>query len=337
MKDASALGDMLRRRLGAARPADVWAQLTEAGVTGLCVAQASGGLGLTVADAAPVLDALGELGLATPFLESCVLAPLLLQGLPEAEAALQAIARGGIVAIAGLEPGLRAGVSATQTPGGWELNGLARLVLDGGTADHLLVAAEAGGATALFLADIGPDGTQAREYPTLDDRLAADIRFQGAKASLLRLEAADALEAAQDTAIVGIAIEGAALMRQLLATTVAHVRQREQFGQPIGKFQVVQHRLVDMQIEGRRAAAMAARALEALGTDVPNRRRMASAAKVTVAEAGRFVGQNAVQLHGAMGMTRELDVGRYFRRLTVIEGQMGSADEHRARFAGLAA
>jgi alkylation response protein AidB-like acyl-CoA dehydrogenase len=336
------LGDMLRRRLAGTAPEAAWAELTEAGVPGLLIPEALGGLGLSVADAAPVLDALGELGLSTPFLETAILAPLLLQG--HAGDVLRDIAGGATVAIAGLERSLRGGVSATPTPTsastttGWRLDGEAKLVPDGGSAPHILVAARTeGGGTALLLVANGQPGLSARTYPTIDDRQAADLLFVGAEATLLLADAREAMEAAEDTAITCIAIEAAALMRQLVARTHAHLRDRQQFGQPIGKFQVLQHRLVDMQIESRRAAAIATRALEALPGHWRDRGRLASAAKVTIAEAARFVGQNAVQLHGAMGMTRELDIGRYFRRLTVIEGQLGTAAQHRARFARLAA
>lgn len=334
------LGDMLLRRLGNARPEEAWAGLVDAGVPGICIPAELGGLGLKVADAEPVLDALGELGLASPFLESCIVAPaLLLESRTGAgDAVLEDIAAGAIVAVAGLEPSLWGGVNATSTAQGWRLDGEAKLVLDGGSANHILVAARTeGGGSALMLVRQGQPGLTARTYPTIDDRDAADLLFVGVDATLLNVTAGEALETAGDAAVACMAIEAAALMRKLVLLTLDHVRQREQFGQSIGKFQVVQHRLVDMQIQSRRAAAIARRALQGLDLGWRERGRLASAAKVTIAEAGRFVGQNAVQLHGAMGMTRELDMARYFRRLTVIEGQLGSAAEHRLRFAKLAA
>ncbi len=325
---------MLRRRLAGVQPDAAWAALVEAGVPGICVPEALGGLGLTVGDAAPVLDALGELGLSTPFLETSILAPLL----TDAGDLLRDIASGSFVAIAGLERSLRGGVTATPTANGWRLDGEAKLVLDGGSAAHVLVVARTeAGTPALLRVRNGQPGLTARTYPTIDDREAADLLFVGVEASLLTADATDSLELAEDTAIAGIAVEAAALMRRLVERTREHLGERQQFGQPIGKFQVLQHRLVDMQIECRRAAAIAARAVEALPGHWRERGRLASAAKVTISETARFVGQNAVQLHGAMGMTRELDVGRYFRRLTVIEGQLGTAAQHRARFARLAA
>jgi alkylation response protein AidB-like acyl-CoA dehydrogenase len=124
-------------------------------------------------------------------------------------------------------------------------------------------------------------------------------------------------------------------MARLVSDTRDYCVQREQFGKAISSFQVVQHRLVDMHIEARRAAAAAALAADALDLDPPERAKVISAAKVTIADAGRFVGQNAVQLHGGMGMTEELPVSALFKRLTVIESEFGTRDEHLARYMAL--
>ena len=145
------------------------------------------------------------------------------------------------------------------------------------------------------------------------------------------------LEAMRDRAIAAQAAEAAGLLDKLVRDTVAYTAQRQQFGQPIAGFQVLQHRMVDMsmQVEMVRSAALLA-ALR-LDGDPVERARAASAAKVTVANACRFVGQNAVQLHGGMGMTDELPIGHYFKRATLIESEHGTADWHLARHAALAA
>ncbi|WP_374388248.1 acyl-CoA dehydrogenase family protein [Sandaracinobacter sp.] len=335
-----ALAGMLAKRLAGVGPGEAWPALVAAGVPGLCVPEELGGLGLPVAAAAPVLAALGEHGLAAPFLESCVIAPALLlsRRTGAGDALLRGIAAGGIVAVAGLERALRGAVSATPAGGGWRLDGEAKLVPDGASASAILVAARTeGGGSALLIAGRDQPGITARAYPTIDDREAADLLFLGAEATPVLADATEALQDAEDIALACLATEAAGLMRGLVEQTLAHCRAREQFGQPIGRFQVVRHRLVDMRIEARRTGAIAQRAIEALDGHWRERGRLASAAKATAAEAGRFVGQAAVQLHGAMGMTRELDAGRFFRRLTVIEGQMGSAAEHRQRYLKLAA
>lgn len=124
-------------------------------------------------------------------------------------------------------------------------------------------------------------------------------------------------------------------MRKVLADTVAYTRKRRQFGQPIGSFQVLQHRMVDMHLELEQSVSAAYLASLRLGAEPAERARAVSAAKVTVGRAARFVGQSAVQLHGGMGMTQELAIGHYFKRLTAIEYEFGSADAHRARYAAL--
>jgi alkylation response protein AidB-like acyl-CoA dehydrogenase len=328
----------LDRHLDAAP--DGWAALKAAGVVGLRVPDELGGSGLAITAAGPVFEALGQHGRTTPYLETAIIAPHLLQAertIP-GDAVLRGIAAGEIVAVAGLDPRLRPSVSATPTADGWRLDGDAQLVLDGVTADHLLVAARTEGySSALLLVRRGAEGLIVRHYPTIDGREAADLRFINVDATLIATDVDEALTEAGDIALACLATEAAGLMRRLVTDTVAYTKQREQFGQPIARFQAIQHRLVDMHIQARRAAAIAARAMAALGGHWAERARLVSAAKVTAAEAGRFVGQNAVQLHGAMGMTEELPVSRCFKRLTVIEHELGSADQHRQRYARMVA
>lgn len=338
--DARALHDVVDRHLAVAQPDGAWAALITAGVTGLTVPEALGGLGLATAAAAPVFAALGAHGASTPYLESAILTPVLLRyvGGDARDAILRALAGGAVVAIAGLDPRLRAAVSASPVGEGWRLDGDAALVLDGADADHLIVAARTERyTTALFAVPGGQQGLIAHRYPTIDGRRAADLRFLRVDAILLQDDADDLLGEAADIALACLATEAAALMRRLVNDTVDYTKQRDQFGQPIARFQVIQHRLVDMHIQTRRTAAIAARAMAALDGHWAERARLASAAKVTAADAGRFVGQNAVQLHGGMGMTRDLMANRGFRRLTVIEHELGSAAQHRGRYARMAA
>jgi len=347
--DARALYDVVDRHLAVAKPDGAWAALIAAGVAGLTVPEEFGGLGLAPAAAAPVFEALGAHGASTPYLESAILTPLLLRDVVgdardailralARDAILRALAGGAVAAIAGLDPRLRAAVSASPVGEGWRLDGDAALVLDGADADRLIVAARTERyTTALFVVPGGQPGLIARRYPTIDGRRAADLRFLCVDAILLRDDADDLLSEAMDVALACLATEAAALMRRLVNDTVAYTKQREQFGQPIARFQVIQHRLVDMHIQTRRTAAIAARAVAALDGHWAERARLASAAKITAADAGRFVGQNAVQLHGGMGMTRDLMANRGFRRLTVIEHELGSAAQHRGRYARMAA
>jgi alkylation response protein AidB-like acyl-CoA dehydrogenase len=318
------LNDALLRRLSTTGPAEAWRELHAAGVIGLRIPEAQGGLGLALADAEPVLEALGELCLLTPFLETGIVAAGLLARAATSDALLAEMAQtGAVVAVAGLETS--DAIAATRESDGWRLRGEARIVVDALAARALLVVADAG----VFLVDPAAAGLSLRPVATIDGRMAADLTFASVEASAPIT--AD-LDLVRDEAVAAICVEAAGLMRRLVRDTVDYAKQRRQFDQPLGQFQVVQHRLVDMNIQARRATAIARRAVVAIDGDPVVRARLVSAAKVTICRAGRFVGQNAVQLHGGIGMTEELPVGRCFKRLTVIDGQLGGADHHLRRF-----
>jgi len=335
----SQLRDSLTRRLTSVPPKGAWEALRELGVLGLRVPESLGGLGLSVREAEPVFEAIGEQRTPVPYLDTAVIAAGLLQleRTTEGDELLRSIAAGEArVAVAGIDRRLRNAVSVTPMATRWRLDGDAKLVLDGAEAGSILVAARTETyTTALLLVRSGAEGLTRHDYPTIDGRWASDLRFIAAEATLLTHDAHEALITAVDEAIACLSIEAAALMRRLVSDTVEYAKQREQFGQSVARFQVVQHRLVDMHIQARRAGAIARRAMAALDGHWRERGRLASAAKATAVEAGRFVGQQAVQLHGGMGMTDELAIGRYFKRLTAIETELGSADEHRRRYAKL--
>jgi alkylation response protein AidB-like acyl-CoA dehydrogenase len=323
----------LRGRLAGGAAGQAWASLDEAGVLGLRVPEALGGLGLAAAELDPVFDVLGELCLATPYLETAVVAAGLLGRLrgEAGDALLARIVQGERVAVAGVEPTLSAGVAATPAGPDWRLSGRAALVVGGMDAAALLVLADVEGAPAMFVA---ADAWRAarRPVPTLDGRMAADIVLDGLDAVRIPGDVGMALAATRDEATAAICVEAAALCRRLVRDTVEYAKHRQQFGQPLSGFQVVRHRLVDMNLQARRLTAIAGRAMAALEAGEAERARAVSAAKVTACRAGRAVGQGAVQLHGGMGMTEELAIGRMFKRLTVIESELGSADFHLNRF-----
>ena len=334
MNDEQAmLRDSLIGRLASHTRDTAWEALSEAGVCGLCVPEELGGLGLTTADAAPVMEALGEHCLPTSFMETAVIAArlLTLARCAAGEDVLRAIADGARVAVAGLDPKLRGDLRADRTAG-WMISGTARVVLDADDARFFIIIAPYRDAPALFLLDVAADSGR-HSFPTIDGRSAADLTFDQAPATLICENAGALLALVSDEAVACLAVEAAALMRRLVRDTVSYAKQREQFGQSIARFQVVQHRLVDMHIHARRAEAIARQAMAALTGTEAERVRAVSAAKVTIAQAGRYIGQQAVQLHGGMGMTMELIVGRCFKRLTVIEGELGRTDEHLKRYA----
>jgi alkylation response protein AidB-like acyl-CoA dehydrogenase len=175
-------------------------------------------------------------------------------------------------------------------------------------------------------------------YRTIDDRRAADLIFDDVRLpadALIDEDAWESLQRARDEGAAAVCSEAVGAMRRVLADTVDYSKQRQQFGQPIGSFQVLAHRMVDMYMELQQAVSAAYLAVLNLDAEPDVRARAVSAAKATVGRAARFVGQNAVQLHGGMGMTEELAIGHYFKRLTALQFEFGSTDFHRARYATL--
>lgn len=330
------LRETLLRRLADRDTGAVWTELHDAGVLGLFVPEAGGGLNLPPAALEPVFDVLGFLGQSAACLETTVIAASLLRRLPSSQALelQRRIAGGDRIAVAGLEPQQVCQFSVLGDQAAARLSGFARIVIGGMDADALLVVVKDRGEPTLFLAGEGWR-EERRSVPTIDGRMAADIILTNVAAVRLGSLGDDGLEAVQDEATTAICVEASGLMRRLVRDTVAYAKQREQFGQPISGFQVVQHRLVDMNIQARRAASISSRAVAALDAPRTARALAVSAAKVTICRTGRKVGQDAVQLHGGMGMTEELPIGRLFKRLTVIEAQFGNADSHLRRFDAL--
>ena len=333
--DHAILRDAIAGRLAQSGSRSTWEVLSESGVPAICIPEDLGGLGLHPADAEPVMDALGECCAPSIFLETSIVAARLLS-LKRTEAGDRVLRRIADdycrVAVAGLDVRLRHGLQANSSGGDWLIDGTAPIVLGADEADVVLVVALQDGVPAIFLVPEGSD-FERRSFPTIDGRSACDLTFRHTPVIPIALSAAVILDVVADEAVACLAIEAAALMRRLVRDTVAYAKQREQFGQSISRFQVIQHRLVDLNIQARRSGAIARRAMAMLGASQIERERAVSAAKVTVAQAGRFIGEQAVQLHGGMGMTMELPIGRYFKRLTVIESELGDADRHLERFA----
>jgi alkylation response protein AidB-like acyl-CoA dehydrogenase len=303
-----------------------------------------------------VQNAFGAGMLLEPFWTSAIYATTLLARLGGESAGklLGALATGErIAAVAHTEPGMRHGTGRVQTIArktakGWSLTGAKAIVLGAGAADTLLVSARLDGDAepgklSVFAVrrptDASSAGMRLREYPTIDGRRAADVTFEDAQLDADALlgtpgAAAAALEAAHDLALAALCADAVGSMKALLDATGKYLQTREQFGHPIGKFQALQHRMADMLIHYEQAKSMAyLSAMQCQAADVATRRKTLSAAKVVVGQAGRFIGQQAVQLHGGMGMADELDVSHFFRRLTAMELTLGDTDHHLQAFA----
>jgi alkylation response protein AidB-like acyl-CoA dehydrogenase len=287
-----------------------------------------------------ITEALGYALVVEPFVDTVVVAGGLLgrSGGDAATSVLEQIVAGtAIVALAAAEP---ESTTADRDGDDWVLRGAKTVVMSAPLATHLLVTARTANGISLFLVETAAAGIQAHDYRTIDDRRASDLVFDGLHLpgnALLGEEgqAGLSLEQARDEGAAAVCSEAVGCMRKVLADTVEYCKQRQQFGEPIGTFQVLQHRMVDMHIELEQAVAAVYLAVLNLDAEPAIRARAVSAAKATVGRAARFVGQQAVQLHGGMGMTEELAIGHYFKRLTAMQYEFGSTDEHVDRYVRL--
>ncbi|MDP2132223.1 MAG: acyl-CoA dehydrogenase [Sulfuritalea sp.] len=314
---------------------EVWQGLADLGVLAITIDEDYGGLGYGPQETGLVMNAFGPGLLLEPYLAAAVVAPALIRRAASAdfqEEWLPNIATGEtIVVLADADAR-----DAPVTEIGGNLSGRKAVVAHGGCADLLLVSARcADGVTGLFAVTPGADGVALRDYPTLDGQRAADLTLNNAPATRLDAGgAADAIAEALDIGLAALCAEAVGIMQATVAATTEYLKTRQQFGQPIGRFQALQHRMADMLLHLEQARSMSYLAAMHCTDENPTaRRRTLSAAKVTVGQACRFIAQNAVQLHGGMGMTDELIVSHWFKRLTAIEMTFGDTDFHLQRFA----
>jgi pimeloyl-CoA dehydrogenase small subunit len=334
---------------------DVWATLAEMGLLGIPFASDHGGFGGSAVDVMIVMEAIGEGLVVEPYLASVGLGG-------------QFVARGGTavqqkrilptliqgktkLAFAHTERGARYDLRQVSLPArasgdGWLLDGEKCMVLHGGCADLLVVSARTAGShtdargISLFLVERAAPGVGVTEYRTLDNLRVADVRLSGVtvpRDALIGPEG-DGFPLAEevvDYATALLCAEAVGAIKYAHDATLDYLKTRRQFGVPIGSFQALQHRMVDILISYEQARSIACLACVKVDTAEANeRRRVVSAAKIKIADACRHVSQEAVQLHGGMGMTEELKISHTFRRLTMIAQTFGDADHHLERFAG---
>lgn len=338
-------------KTGAGWQPDIWRGLAaELGILGAALPEDVGGIGGGPVELMVITEALGQALVIEPYVDTVVVAGGLLHraGGPEATAVLKEIIAGtAVVALAAGEPDSAdrwqvANTVAQPDGDGWVLNGAKVVAMAAPLATHLLVTARTAGTDgiSLFLTQSDAPGIEIHPYRTIDDRRAADIVFHEVRLPSQALlgeqgQAGPSLARARDEGAAAICSEAVGCMRKVLEDTVEYCKQRKQFGQPIGSFQVLQHRMVDMYMELEQAVAAVYLAILNLEADEAIRARSVSAGKATIGRAARFIGQQAVQLHGGMGMTEELAIGHYFKRLTAIQYEFGTTDQHIARYAEL--
>ncbi len=332
-----------------------WKQFAELGLLAAALPEVYGGLGGGAVEIMIVLEAFGRALVVEPYVPTVVVGGGFLQAAgteAQKQEWLAKIADGkAILAFAFAEPQGRydladLATTARKQGSAYVMNGRKSVVIGAPFADSLIVTARTAGGrrehngVSVFLVDKRAPGVSTRDYPTMDGLRASEITFENVEVPAENLiGTADAglalVEQVTDEAIAAHCAEAHGAMKVLLDSTVEYSRTRKQFGVPIGKFQVLQHRMVDMFMQVEQSASMTLMVTLKLGESVLARKRAASAAKVQIGKAGRFVGQSAVQIHGGMGMTDELALGHYFKRVTMIDTLYGNVDHHLKRYAAL--
>lgn len=334
----------------------VWKQLAEMGVLSIPFSEAAGGIGGGAVDLMSAMQSIGKALLVEPVLATVLAGRLIDRA---GSAAQQGEVLTGVIdgsrklAFAHTEDGARYRLShvaatATKTTDGWTLSGLKRVVLGAPLADMLVVTARTSGSAgdaqgvSMFLVASGAKGVSMTAYRTLDNQRAADVKLDAVAVradALLGTEGAamPVVEEAVDFATALLCAEAVGAMQFANDTTLEYLKTRKQFGAPIGSFQALQHRMVEMFVTAEQSRSMtylACSKVDASG-DPSERSRIVSAAKIKIADACRQISQESIQLHGGMGMTEEMKVSHTFRRLTMIAQQFGDADAHLERFASL--
>ncbi|MEO7332215.1 MAG: acyl-CoA dehydrogenase family protein [Minicystis sp.] len=332
---------------------EVWAQMGEFGWLAVAFPEAAGGLGGSFTDIALILEQLGTTLVPEPIIAALIAGfPLARLGTDaQREAHLAPMLEGRTsLALAFAEVQSRYDVAdvvtrATKSNNGYRLDGSKRWVLNGHAADTIVVSARTSGGDrdpqgiSLFLVDRRAPGLTVTPVKTMDGHHAAMLTFEGVAlgADLLlgaEGEAFGALEEAMDIGAAAACAEGVGITRAALAMTTEYLRTREQFGVKIGSFQALQHRAVDMFVETELCKSTSILAsLKVFDADPVERRSAISAAKVQLAVGGRFVTQQAIQLHGGIGVTDEHDIGLYFKRMHALNSLFGDEEFHVARFA----
>ena len=336
----------LQSREGFSR--DIWREFADLGWLGLSVPEDFGGLGTGAIETGLVMEAFGRALVVEPYLSTAVIAASLIAELgsdQQKSEMLPAIAEGkAIHAFAQAEPQARfaldnVATKAVRAGDGWRLSGEKTHVMGAPWADTLLVTARISGGQGdrsgigVFVVQAKASGLSATDFQTLDGARASNIVLKDTPATLLgsNEDALPAIEKTVDKTMAAMASEALGCMQVLLDTTIAYTKQRIQFGKPLADNQVLRHRMASMAVKLEEARASALNAVLNVDADPVTRALAASSAKVKVGRAGRFIAEHAVQLHGGMGVTEELNVGVYFKRLMAIDVIFGSPEFHLQR------
>jgi alkylation response protein AidB-like acyl-CoA dehydrogenase len=333
----------------------IWSTFAEIGLLGLPFSPEVGGFGGGALDLMSVMEAIGEALVVEPYLSTVGLGAQFVARAgtnAQQQALLPPVTAGKLrMAFAQTETGARYDLAhvatrARLTAGGYILSGEKRIVVHAACADQLIVSARTSGndtdhdGISVFVIDARAPGVSIKAYRTIDELRAADVTLKDVHVPADALIGEEGrglalIENVVDYATALLCAEAVGAIKYANDATLDYLKTRKQFGMPIGSFQALQHRMVDMVISGEQAKSMAGLACAKVdsATDPAERKRVVSAAKIKIADACRHVSQEAIQLHGGMGMSDELKISHTFRRLTMIAQQFGDADHHLARFA----
>ena len=332
-----------------------WQKFAELGWLGISVSEDSGGFGGSAIESMLIMEAFGKGLVVEPFLETMIMSGGILDdhGSAEQKSSLlePAIAGDMQLALAYAEPQSRFNLSDVVTEAKAEgenfiLNGYKSVVMNGPSANKIIVSARTSGSQldengiTLFVIDSDTSGLNKTNYKTVDGRRASDLTIENLSVSqddiIGELDAGfKILDSAIDKAILAISAEAVGAMEVLYKATVEYAKTREQFGTAIGKFQVLQHRMVDMFMEYEQCKSLLYMATMKHEEGAVDSKKAISGLKYQVGKAGKFIGQQAVQLHGGMGVTDELNVGHYFKRLTTVGTIFGNTDYHLKKYTSL--
>lgn len=320
---------------------ELWLQLAELGLLALNIPEENGGLAAGPIGTMLVSSAVGEGLLLEPFLSSAVMATHVIAEAASPEQRSRwfpSMGSGALIAVLlhderGRDLSSAAiHTTATKTRDGWEISGRKPLVYHASTANLLLVSARVGDELGLFATSMDCKGMTLIRSKTVDEQPAASVVFDRVHVpveSCLSGDVRQGLQRAVEFGLAALCAEAVGVMDRVLAATIEYSRSRVQFGKPIATFQALRHRMADMHIAVEQARSMCYLAASSCtGSDTQSRSKSLSAAKVLMGQAARFIGQQAVQLHGAMGMTDELEISHYFKRLLAFELRFGTSQEH---------
>ncbi len=328
----------------------VWTAFAqELGILGAPFSEADGGLGGGATENMIVMEEFGKALVLEPYLPTVVIGGGFMKHSDfsgAAEVIGKIIDGSAVIAFAYAEAQGRYNLADLKTTAkkdgsDYMLTGHKAVVIGAPWATHLIVTARTGGAqrdaggVGVFLVEKGASGLTTRDYPTVDGQRASEVQFENTPAILIADDALPLVEKVVDEAVAALCAEAVGVQRKLHEGTLDYTKQRKQFGAPIASFQALQHRMVDMFMALEQSVSMTYMATIKLDEADLERAKAISAAKVQVGRANKFIGQNAIQLFGGMGMTDEMFIGHYFKRATMIEGQFGSVDHHLKRYEDL--